>query len=208
MAGFFVFIFLLLLILLPIGLIRPSLFQRFFINTRKKVLGVFGGLLVLFFILIGVTAPPSSVQPEVSQDTKGVSTHISSSVTSVNPTVANVSKAPTPTATPTPTFSPSPTKRVTQTPSPTKKITPTPTKIVYPTATRIPVTQYIAPTNPPTAIPIKSTSGSYVCDCSRTCTEISTCAEAQYQLNNCGCSVRDGDHDGVACDSAPLHCQN
>jgi hypothetical protein len=45
------------------------------------------------------------------------------------------------------------------------------------------------------------TSGSYVCNCSKTCEQMSSCAEAQYQLNTCGCSARDGDKDGIACDS-------
>jgi len=44
-------------------------------------------------------------------------------------------------------------------------------------------------------------SPTYVCDCSKTCTQISTCAEAYYQLNTCGCSRRDGDKDGIPCDS-------
>jgi len=39
------------------------------------------------------------------------------------------------------------------------------------------------------------------CDCSKTCSEMSTCDEAQYQLNTCGCSARDGDNDGIACDT-------
>lgn len=39
------------------------------------------------------------------------------------------------------------------------------------------------------------------CNCSKTCGEIYTCEEAQYQLNTCGCSKRDGDKDGVACDN-------
>lgn len=47
----------------------------------------------------------------------------------------------------------------------------------------------------------------YTCNCSKSCSEISTCAEAQYQLNICGCSARDGDKDGIACDGAPLVCQ-
>jgi len=50
-------------------------------------------------------------------------------------------------------------------------------------------------------------TGGYSCNCSKTCTQISSCAEAQYQLNTCGCSVRDADGDGIACDGAPLHCQ-
>jgi hypothetical protein len=46
----------------------------------------------------------------------------------------------------------------------------------------------------------------YTCNCSKTCTQITTCAEAQYQLNVCGCSKRDGDKDGIACNGAPLRC--
>lgn len=46
-----------------------------------------------------------------------------------------------------------------------------------------------------------STSPTYTCDCSKTCTQITTCAEAYYQLNTCGCSVRDGDHDGIPCEN-------
>jgi len=51
-------------------------------------------------------------------------------------------------------------------------------------------------TQPPT-----QTGGSYTCDCSKTCPQMSSCDEAQYQLNVCGCKARDGDKDGVACDS-------
>ena len=46
-----------------------------------------------------------------------------------------------------------------------------------------------------------SIAGSFVCDCSKTCANMSSCAEAQYQLNTCGCKARDGDGDGIACDS-------
>lgn len=41
----------------------------------------------------------------------------------------------------------------------------------------------------------------YICNCAKTCTQISTCAEAKYQLNTCGCSVRDGDDDGIPCEN-------
>jgi len=53
-------------------------------------------------------------------------------------------------------------------------------------------------------VPVSDTateSPSYVCDCSKTCTQITTCAEAYYQLNVCGCSVRDGDGDGIPCEN-------
>lgn len=41
----------------------------------------------------------------------------------------------------------------------------------------------------------------FACNCSKTCSQMSSCAEAQYQLKECGCSQRDADSDGVACDS-------
>lgn len=40
----------------------------------------------------------------------------------------------------------------------------------------------------------------YTCNCSKTCPNMG-CAEAQFQLNSCGCYQRDADNDGVACDS-------
>lgn len=56
----------------------------------------------------------------------------------------------------------------------------------------------VSPTKFDSVIP-KETS-KYTCNCSRTCPSM-TCAEAQYQLNHCGCSRRDADGDGVACDA-------
>ncbi|MDD2483066.1 MAG: thermonuclease family protein [Candidatus Shapirobacteria bacterium] len=52
----------------------------------------------------------------------------------------------------------------------------------------------------PTEKTIQSSS-SFICDCSKACTKISSCEEAYYQLNTCGCSVRDNDGDGVPCES-------
>jgi micrococcal nuclease len=40
----------------------------------------------------------------------------------------------------------------------------------------------------------------YTCNCKKTCANMD-CDEAQYQLKVCGCSARDGDKDGLACDS-------
>lgn len=42
-------------------------------------------------------------------------------------------------------------------------------------------------------------TGGYTCDCSKTCPSMS-CDEAQFQLKSCGCTARDNDGDGVACD--------
>ncbi|MDP1710295.1 MAG: thermonuclease family protein [bacterium] len=54
----------------------------------------------------------------------------------------------------------------------------------------------------------QNTSGNFSCDCSKSCSKISSCEEAQFQLKTCGCTKRDGDGDGLACDGAPLNCQN
>lgn len=43
--------------------------------------------------------------------------------------------------------------------------------------------------------------GSYSCDCTKLCSQIKTCDEAYYQLNNCGCIKRDADGDGIPCES-------
>ncbi len=89
-------------------------------------------------------------------------------------------------------------------------VTPTPTNVPKPTSlpTNIP-TIYILPTSvpqipiyiPATQVPQVNTGGGYSCNCSKTCGAMESCDEAYYQLNNCGCSVRDGDHDGVPCES-------
>ena len=43
--------------------------------------------------------------------------------------------------------------------------------------------------------------GTYTCNCQKLCGAISSCDEAYYQLQNCGCSARDSDGDGVPCES-------
>lgn len=119
---------------------------------------------------------------------------------------------PFPTATPLPTEVPTPTSTPSAAPKPTITRIPTPKPTLKPTATPKP---YIAPTRvyvPATTAPVTSapavqsnppanTSGSFTCNCAKTCSQMSSCAEAQYQLNVCGCSARDADHDGTACDS-------
>ena len=57
------------------------------------------------------------------------------------------------------------------------------------------------PTTPPPPPNGGGGEGAFVCNCSKTCPQMSSCAEAQYQLNTCGCSRRDADGDGIACDS-------
>ncbi len=93
------------------------------------------------------------------------------------------------------------------TPSPTSKPTSTivPTNKPWPTSTPYPTTKptmyiYIQPTSAPIA-PVTNTNSGYTCNCSKTCANMASCEEAYYQLNQCGCSARDGDHDGVPCES-------
>lgn len=84
------------------------------------------------------------------------------------------------------------------TPAPTGKSSP-----IVPTTT----TNSNSQTSGSTSNSSAQDTGAYSCNCSKTCTQISSCAEAQYQLKSCGCSARDADGDGTACDGAPLHCQ-
>lgn len=72
---------------------------------------------------------------------------------------------------------------------------PTPKTIATPTIKTVPIISRV-----PTEKLIQSSSA-FVCDCSKACTKISNCEEAYFQLNNCGCSVRDNDGDGVPCES-------
>jgi len=53
----------------------------------------------------------------------------------------------------------------------------------------------------PTPAPYNPPSSNYLCDCSKTCSQISSCEEAYYLLNICGCSKRDGDDDGIPCEN-------
>jgi endonuclease YncB( thermonuclease family) len=46
-------------------------------------------------------------------------------------------------------------------------------------------------------------SMAYLCDCKRSCNNISTCDEARYLLEECGCSNIDGDSDGIPCERGP-----
>lgn len=50
-------------------------------------------------------------------------------------------------------------------------------------------------------LPARINSNDFTCNCSKTCTKMSSCEEAYFQLINCGCGVRDGDNDGVPCEN-------
>lgn len=48
--------------------------------------------------------------------------------------------------------------------------------------------------------PVQQAPG-FTCNCAKTCPNMASCAEAYFQLNTCGCSRRDGDNDGIPCES-------
>ncbi|HRN96321.1 MAG TPA: thermonuclease family protein [Candidatus Levybacteria bacterium] len=50
----------------------------------------------------------------------------------------------------------------------------------------------ISPTPDPTT---------FSCDCTKSCSQITTCQEATFQLTSCGCKSLDGNNDGIACNS-------
>lgn len=193
MADFLSIIFVIVLIALPISIAKPQIFSKFFNATRTKNSLILGGILAVLFVLIAVTAPAPTKDSSSADQTQNTIAPTQTVEVSEKPTIAPISQAPSPTPTPT------------STPVPTKKPTPVPTKIVTPTATKVPLAY---PTSTPAPQKNNETGGAWVCDCSKTCPNISSCAEAQYLLNSCGCSARDGDNDGIACDGAPLRCQN
>jgi len=45
-----------------------------------------------------------------------------------------------------------------------------------------------------------STNVNFVCNCAKSCSQMSSCEEAYFQLNNCGCSNKDSDGDGIPCE--------
>lgn len=303
MVGLFALLFLLSLVLLPIGLFKPSILSFFRIPnpTRKKALAIFGGSLLVSFVLVGVTAPPTVKNPSQIAGTA-------------------ITQAPTEVPSPIPTIEPSATsvplnlelvsvKRVVdgdtislengkvvryigidtpETVDPRKPVqcfgkeasarnkelvegqiiglekdisetdkygrllryvykgdvlinellvregyahsSSYPPDIKYQEKFRLAEQEasentrglwgeacvvtptVVQATKAPTKVQTGGTqgqqsqtqqvpaTGSYTCNCSKTCPNMS-CAEAQYQLNVCGCSARDADKDGIACDT-------
>jgi len=106
-----------------------------------------------------------------------------------------------PQPTPTPVFTPFPTPLPTvpdtlkNQPSLMQEESDTPSQPKTPSFTSqpfIPQTPVVTP--PPN-------TGTFGCDCSKLCTQMSSCEEAYFQLNQCGCEARDGNNDGVPCES-------
>lgn len=137
MSGLFVFLFLLALILLPVSLIKPSIFSRLAKKSlsRKQLGLIFTGLTIFFFVLVGITSPqtttPQQSQVEVAKTEQNTQ---NSQVNQLSPSIESPTPKPTPSPSPTPT----------PTPSPSPKPSPTPTKT--PVSTIAPQTYTTTPT--------------------------------------------------------------
>lgn len=65
-----------------------------------------------------------------------------------------------------------------------------------------PVTRSVQPASAPQQVPPTVVPGpQFSCNCSKSCGAMASCQEAYFQLNQCGCSRRDSDGDGVPCES-------
>ena len=137
---------------------------------------IVGGLIVLgsLLTLSDTNSEPLNANPALLPSPSISTTQVEKEVGVDTPPTSDIS--------PLPSLSPSPI------PLPTTVPTPKPT--AKPTTT---------PTTKPTFTP--TTGGEFSCNCSKTCPNMISCAEAQYQLNVCGCGARDSDKDGIACDS-------
>lgn len=69
MANLFLIILLFSFAALIIGLVKPALFYRIKITSRKLVIFIFGGLIILSFVGIGITAPPKADTENKSEQT-------------------------------------------------------------------------------------------------------------------------------------------
>lgn len=193
MLNVLILLFLASLAVLVVGVLNPSIIFRKGNIGRKKAAAIFGGLTIVFFILIGVFAPtPTPATKGASTNTLPTSVPITEGPTSTPVEIASPSTA---VATPTPTLTPTSIPTLKPTTVPTEKptnvvITPKPTAV-----------STVAPTSAPAAVNNTGSNGGFSCNCAKTCPQMASCSEAQYQLNMCGCSQRDADHDGIACDS-------
>lgn len=128
-------------------------------------------------LIFGIAGSSNSNSPDV----KGISVQTPTNEVEQ----AQATPTPSPTVTPTPQ------------PTPTQTVVVTPTPIITPIPTTQTNSTYVAPVAAPVQ---KSSGGGYSCNCSKTCGQMSSCEEAYYQLNTCGCSKRDGNNDGVPCE--------
>jgi len=150
-------------------------------------------LVTMFLSLVSTLPQDGSVTPALVENAE--TQYIEPTISDITPIIMEAVGEPSTTPTSLPTTIPTSTPTPTQTVIPTKTPNPTSAPKV------LPISRPTArPTTKPVLIATPIPAAGYTCDCSKTCPNLS-CAEAQYQLNVCGCSQRDADDDGTACDA-------
>jgi outer membrane biosynthesis protein TonB len=154
---------------------------------------------VLFIAMIGTVPSTSEIPPqpveEQSPDLLGIQTEATPQASPTEEPTQTPTSTPISTITPSPLPTPIPTVPPTSTPRPTVQVQ----QISSPKPTNTPLPP--TPTPTPASVTQESAPSGFSCNCSKTCTQMSSCDEAYYQLEVCGCSVRDGDNDGVPCEN-------
>ncbi|MCX6731314.1 MAG: hypothetical protein NTZ55_05710, partial [Candidatus Roizmanbacteria bacterium] len=157
---------------------------------------ILAGIMIFIVVLIGGSIASQTKKPNILPTPT-----ITKIVPTKNQPIDIVSPTPTrtPSTIPTPTLTQIPTIILKPTSIPPTSI-PQPTRVPPISVPYVPI--YIPPTQIPQQVAPQTNSGSgFSCNCGKVCGAMSSCEEAYYQLNTCGCSVRDGDHDGVPCET-------
>lgn len=154
------------------------------LNISRKVRYI--TIVILFLASIGVYPQANTKKiNQVNESELRINTSSTDKNPSVKSSIVDERVRPTPTIT------------ITPTPLPTKVPTIIPRPTVIPTS--VPVVPVYNP--PPQVEEPQTNSGGYSCNCSKVCGAMASCDEAYFQLNTCGCSARDGDNDGVPCET-------
>lgn len=172
------------------GLLKPSFILPFFSNPGiKKVLAVFIPL-IMASAMLSPQQQSATEEPTIKKSVS-ISPAATSTYEKVRQADVKAAEAQAPTATETLTPTPTITLFPSFTPTPTLP-RPTYTPYRFPTSTPVPPPQVFESS--------QQTSSGYSCNCAKTCPNLS-CDEAYFQLQQCGCSARDGDSDGVPCEA-------
>jgi hypothetical protein len=185
MSGLFVLLFLLALILLPVSLIKPSIFSRFAKKdfSRKQLGLIFGTLIITSLVLIGITAPPTTKQ---ESQVKGDRVEQQAEQTNQLPVI-----------------SPEPTEIATPSPSPVSTPKPTPTpKLASPTPQNTPIISTqpkndCNPSYPDVCIP----NGAADYDCAGGSGNGPNYIKGPIRVLSPDPYGLDRDHDGIGCES-------
>jgi len=210
MINILILLFLLIPLIGGIWLVKPNLINQRVGKDfgRKKILSLSLVASLLNFVSIGVFAEPVAKTPEAEQIVEESIEEIKieeesdlsdqakeeNSILGVANQQEQSNLSPSPSSAPTSSSSPTPT------PSPRPQATPNPTLRPTVKSTTIPVQTSTPAPEIRTLVSDQKTSSNFSCNCSKACTQISSCEEAYFQLNNCGCNKRDGDNDGVPCE--------